>query len=157
MGLLLGTGRGLLQGEDMFTEGARVYNDAVITISNDTLTTLTFNSERYDTDNIHSTSSNTSRLTCRTAGIYSIMASISFAADVNGYRDLLILHNGSPNIAATSLTTASSSNKICISTIYKLSVNDYVECNVKQNSGGDLNVSSSNAFSPEFMMQRIGK
>src|SRR4051794_16526480 len=52
-----------------------VYNDAAQSIPDGALTALTFNTEHFDTDSIHSTSSNTSRLTCQTAGIYVITAS----------------------------------------------------------------------------------
>jgi hypothetical protein len=43
--------------------GCRVYNSTVQSIPNNTVTAVTFDSEFYDTDGIHSTSSNTSRFT----------------------------------------------------------------------------------------------
>lgn len=43
--------------------GAFGYNDGTQAISSNTTTAITFNSETFDTDNIHSTSSNTSRFT----------------------------------------------------------------------------------------------
>ena len=55
-----------------YTEGARVYNTGNLTITNATETALTYNSEHFDTDTIHDTGSNTSRLTCKTAGKYTM-------------------------------------------------------------------------------------
>ena len=60
--------------------GARVHNSANISVSDSTWTSMTFDSERYDTDSIHSTASNTSRLTCVTAGKYLIIATLFLVA-----------------------------------------------------------------------------
>ncbi len=43
-------------GAGSYIEGARVYNSGAISVPNTTVTTLTFDSERYDTDNCHYTS-----------------------------------------------------------------------------------------------------
>ena len=48
---------------------ARAYNDANISIANVTSTPLTFNSERWDTDTIHSTVTATGRLTAVKSGL----------------------------------------------------------------------------------------
>ena len=45
-----------------------VYNNANISIATGTNTALTFNSERYDNAAMHSTSSNTQRITAPTGG-----------------------------------------------------------------------------------------
>src|SRR4051812_49348432 len=49
-----------------------------------TLTTVLFDAERFDTDAIHDNVTNTSRLTCQTAGIYVITADLSFASNATG-------------------------------------------------------------------------
>lgn len=140
-----------------YTEGTRVYNNADISIPNDTVTVLTFNSERYDTDSIHSTVANTSRLTCQTAGKYIICANTRFAASATGRRMFQFMLNGSIIITEVQLpATAADHMGFSLSTIYDLSVGDYVEHTAFQNSGGALDVKCSANFSPEFMMQRIG-
>ena len=50
--------------------GARVYNDANISIPDNTETAVTFNTEEWDTDTIHDPSTNPERLTAKTAGKY---------------------------------------------------------------------------------------
>lgn len=132
---------------------ARVYNNADISIANNTIIALTFNAERWDTDTIHDTSTNTGRLTCKTAGIYHIYGSVKFAANKTGYRYLLVRLNGSTFIASHGHTAVAEIHEdMSISTEYSMAVNDYVELMVYQNSGGALDVNS-----PEFGMTFQGK
>lgn len=140
-----------------YTEGARVYHSAVQTIPNVTFTFLAFNSERWDTDNIHNPAANNSRLTCRTAGKYIIIGQVYFAANANGLRQAQIFLNGATVLATVRDDPDSGLMwQRGVSTIYNLGVGDFVELNVYQNSGGNLNVTFYAQFSPEFMMQRIG-
>jgi hypothetical protein len=137
--------------------GARVYNNADLSIPNSVLTALTFNTERWDTDTIHDTSTNPERLTCKTAGKYIISANIRWDGNATEYRALNIYLNGVDqigrevriNLSATALTQT-------VTTIYDLAVNDYLTVVVFQASGGALLVTASVKYSPEFMMQRIG-
>lgn len=140
-----------------YTQGARVYNNAAISISNNTETTLTFNSELYDTDTIHDTGSNTGRLTCKTAGKYVISCVLEFASNATGYRSVAFRLNGSTYIAGRSQAAVNGmGTQIELTTIYDLALNDYVEVRATQTSGGNLNVNSTNYYTPHFMMQRIG-
>lgn len=135
-------------------KGARVYNDANISIPDSTPTALTFNSEIYDQDTIHDTGSNTSRLTCKTAGKYSIVGHVNFANGGGAIRSVMIKVNGSDVIAWDTSNFLTVPN-LSISTLYDLSVNDYVELLVYQDSGGALNVNTAAKYSPQFAMQRI--
>jgi hypothetical protein len=141
-----------------FDIGARVYNSTSISITGSVLTTLPFDSERYDTDGIHSTASNTSRLTCKTAGKYLIAGGIQYAANATGVRYLVIHLNGTTDLASftdDAIIGAGVNQNMAISTIYDLAVNDYVELQVYQNSGDALNINASGNKSPEFMMHKI--
>ncbi|MGE5592880.1 MAG: hypothetical protein ACM3X3_04240 [Betaproteobacteria bacterium] len=136
---------------------ARVCHNAAQSIANVTNTVLAFNSERFDTDGIHDTAINNSRLTCKTAGKYYIAGNVRFASNSTGFRELNIILNGSTIIARVALPAASASPTVLqIATVYDLAVGNYVELIVYQNSGGALNVEYASAFSPEFMMVRIG-
>ena len=140
------------------TPSCRAYNNANISINNNTTTELTFNSERWDTDEIHSTVTNTGRLTCKTAGIYSVFASVSFAANATGIRELRFLVNGSVTHGSVRLAAASSGKTNLVSTVQlSLAVNDYIEVQVFQSSGGNLNLEYDAQFSPEFGMTYLGK
>ena len=137
---------------------ARVHNSGNVAIANNTNTALTFDSERFDTDSIHSTSSNTGRLTATVAGKYFITALVRWAANVTGRRTVFLRLNGSTDIAhiAADAATGGVNTIQEVSCLYELAKGDYVEVVVNQNSGGALNVEAASNYSPEFMMSRIG-
>lgn len=133
--------------------GARVFNSANISIPDSTNTTLTFDSERFDTDTIHSTSSNQGRLTATTAGVYIITGHVTWAANATGYREVFIKLNGTTTIAeSTHNANVGATTHQSIATIYKLAAADYVELRVNQTSTAALNVTTNGNFSPEFAM-----
>lgn len=137
--------------------GVDVYNSAAISVANTTAQALTFNNEREDTDAMHSTSSNTSRLTCTVPGAYIITGAGRFAPASGGIRYLQIRLNGSTFIASNSLIAAVSDNHdLTVVRRYRLALNDYVELIAYQNTGGALNIGSTGNFTPEFGMQWLG-
>jgi hypothetical protein len=136
---------------------ARVYHNANQSISSVGVTALAFNSERFDNDTIHSTSTNNTRLTCKTAGKYLIGGSVEWASNATGFRQLLIRVNGSFYVDVGTVNPISGdTTKQGVKTLYQLAVNDYVELLVFQTSGGSLNVNSVGAYSPEFWMVKAG-
>lgn len=137
---------------------ARVYHNANQSITDATVTALAFNSERADTNTIHDTVTNNSRLTCQTAGVYSVVFSAAFAANATGYRYIGIRLDGGNILAYQSSLSlgAGQGNLMTVSTVFALAAAQYVEAIVYQNSGGALNVVSNVADSPEFMMIRMG-
>lgn len=138
-------------------DGARVYNDVDETISTATNTYLTLNSERYDNGGLHSTVSNTGRLTAQKAGLYLISAHISWAINATGYRYVTIVLNRLSILAgATHKAVDPDYDYQSLSTVYPLAANDYVEVQVRQTSGGDLAVRGAPNYSPEFAIQWLG-
>ncbi|MBA7707028.1 hypothetical protein ES703_115889 [subsurface metagenome] len=140
----------------LYTEGARVYHNTTQPAPTVTETTLAFNSERYDTDGIHDNAVNNSRLTCKTAGVYVIVAQVRFSVSATGYRIVKIRYNDTTVIGYYKLNVVNASHvTISATTIYPLSVDDFVTCTVYQVSGGSLNIEYWPQYTPEFMMQRI--
>lgn len=138
---------------------ARVYNSANISIPNATPTVLTFNSERFDSGNLHSTSSNTGRLTAPITGLHDICAHVLYAANITGRRETTLRLNGTTVIAIDerqTVTVAGVFTAVSISAHYQLAAGDYVEVVVFQDSGGALNVTTAGNYSPEFSMVRLG-
>lgn len=136
---------------------ARVYNSAAISLANYTATALTFNSERYDNDSIHSTSSNTGRLTATTAGVYQITGHVGFAGSGTGRRQIYIRLNGSTLIGVQDGVpyTSGSDCYLTVTAEYKLAATDYVELVAFQNSGGSINAVSGGSYTPEFAMHKV--
>ena len=135
---------------------ARAYHDAAQSIANNTDTVLAFNQERFDTDTIHDTVTNNSRLTATTAGVYIITCSASWASNATGFRHIIIRLNGATYIGiALWDTSQNDSTRMEVSTVYKLAATDYVEIMVRQTSGAALNILSAANYSPEFTMAKI--
>lgn len=132
--------------------GARVYHSVDQSFANGAYAALAFNSERYDTDTIHSNVTSNSRLTCKTAGKYLIGGWMSFAASGIGARQGSIVLNGSATLDAEIIAASGtgSNTALSLSTVYELAVNDYVQLYAYQGSGMSLNVSN-----PEFYMHRL--
>lgn len=128
-------------------------------INTATYTALTFDTNRFDTADLHSIVSNTSRLTAPVAGIYQITCTAQFATNGTGDRRLKLRLNAATDLAQSAVqaaTTASATTDLVVTTLYRLAATDYVECHAYQASGGALNVSQISNLSPEFMMVRLG-
>ena len=144
----------------IFPPAVRVYNSANISIPHATSTVLTYNTNLFDTDTIHSTTTNPSRLTCNTAGLYLIASHARWQEWSTGARQLFIHLNGTTTIVVAEDTgdaTQTEGRWQTVTTIYSLDRGDYVETFVYQAKGsGNLNVETASRYSPDFMMCRIG-
>ena len=134
----------------------RVYNTRSLAIPNTALTALQYDTERYDYGDLFNIVNNT-RLTAPSDGIYVITANVEWYQYATGYRSLSIRLNAATTIAAARILTtiAAIPARMALTTQWELDKTDYVEALVYQNSGGDLDVLSTSAFSPEFMMTRV--
>jgi len=127
--------------------GVSLYNSAsTFSISNATNTALTFDSENFDTDGFHSTSSNTSRITIPSGkeGKYQITGALTWA-NAGGARRLDIFKNGTVYCRVQDFGDASNQTYQNISAVLNLGANDYVELFVFQNSGSSLNIYGATA------------
>lgn len=139
--------------------GAHVYNNANISINNITTTELTFNSERYDTDTIHSTSADTGRLTFPFAGKWVIGLQVRWAINATGVRQITIMKNGTTVLAAQTVNAVAGgvfTTDMTTITEHTFAATDYVVAKVHQTSGGALNVEFSADFTPEFWCRYQG-
>ena len=134
----------------------RVYDSGAQSIAHNTWTALTFNSERYDAFGMHSTSSNTSRITIQRAGKYAFKGHVEFAASAIGVRNIAVRINGSTFIGVQGENTTSATVvRLSVAADWDMAVNDYAELVVIQNTGGAINVNASASWSPEFSAVRI--
>ncbi|KKW10827.1 MAG: hypothetical protein UY48_C0029G0014 [Candidatus Gottesmanbacteria bacterium GW2011_GWB1_49_7] len=138
--------------------GARVYNSTDFShTSSGSWVPITFDTERFDTDGIHSTVSNTSRLTINKAGKYLIGGLVRFAPNTVGQRALRISLDGTIYIASVQthsvLTSVGLEMQVC--TIYDLAVANYLELEAYQDSGGTLAITASTYYSPVFWCWKL--
>jgi hypothetical protein len=140
---------------------ARVYNGADITVPQlkpGDWSSLSFDSERWDTANLHETGTNSGRLKAPVAGKYYVFANITWESPIgSGLWGLRLRLNGKTVIAEQTLpnTGASFRMSMSVGTLYALASGDYVEVQVFQNSGNPLMIRHIPAASPEFGMARI--
>lgn len=136
---------------------ARVYKSTDQTLTTATLTAITFDTERYDTDAIHSTSSNTSRFTIPYDGFYEIGTCIRFASNAVGLRQVRFLVNNTIIIGdiVISACVTSVTDIVLSGVVYQFAATDYIECFCQQVSGGNLNVTAATALSPEFWIEKL--
>lgn len=133
------------------------------TLNNNTATAIDFDSERFDTDNMHSTSSNISRITINTAGLYVVGAHISVTGETD-YTSLVadLRVSGTTLIARDRILTAgtysASEPHLFVVTLYKFTATQYVELVVTQentSANAEATVISGN-LTPEFWATWIG-
>lgn len=145
---------------------AHVYHTATQSVPTSTEVLLSYNSERGDTDNIHDTATNNSRLTCKTAGRYFVSAHVEWSPNSSGQRSIRFRKNGSDVTGAygpygTDSPVASPDAGFGqVHAAFDLVVGDYLEVIVWQNSGSTLTIGTSGAVSYrgcEFQMTRIGR
>ena len=137
-----GTGEVIVTIPGVTFHGCRVESNASQSVANNTTTTLLFGNEVIDTDNYHSTVTNTSRITIPSglAGKYLVVAKLIMAANGSGvWRQLRIDKNGSNQSIMLGLPNASIDTYVTESGIYDLAVGDYMEISTFQDSGGSLN------------------
>lgn len=140
----------------------RVFHSAAQSIASATNTALAFNSERYDTNTMHDTVTNNSRITMNTAGLYIVTANIQLASDTDyTTHDVWILLNGVTTIANINNVnpgTAALSRIYQLVTTYKFAVTDYIQVMVRQvnTSAGANNVEVAANSSPEFAATWVG-
>lgn len=122
---------------------ARVFNSVLISVVNTTNTLLTYDSEQFDTQAMHSTVTNTGRLTVATGwgGQYECGASGNWGANFTGYRQLGLRINGTTQIIddIVNPTAVAGYCSQSASALYVFVAGDYVDSFCSQSSGGNLN------------------
>lgn len=132
----------------------RVYNSGNIDPATSSWVVLTFDSERFDTDAMHSVVSNTGRLTvpANGDGLYLIGGCIEVepTGGSGTHCGLRIQLNGATVIAQflDEITIAGRSFAWSLTTLYALSATDYVTLEVFTDR--DLDVEQVSNYSPEF-------
>lgn len=133
-------------------KGARVYRTTALAVGNAIWATIGFDAERWDTDGMHDTTTNTSQVVVQTAGWYVITGHISFAANATGARGIRVRLNGATVIAQDKRGNAGASETtdLSIPTKWKCAVGDVLQLQCYQTSGAALNLLSTGDYSAEF-------
>lgn len=129
-------------------------SNATQTINDSTWTTVTFDTEDWDTDTMHSTVSNTGRLTATTAGTYISGCGIAWDTNTTGRRAMRILANGSTDQGRIMAAAGASTLTQQVTGHIQLTAAQYIECQVWQDSGGARTIVRDGGVTPKFWMTR---
>lgn len=124
--------------------GCRVHGSGTQSIANATQTLITWDSETFDTDSYHSTTTNTGRITIPSgkAGYYLVNCGLRYESGGNGQRDAYLIKNSGGVDTQFSLTCQDGDEPVGLQLtgIIYLAVSDYVRVETYQNSGGSTDV-----------------
>lgn len=120
--------------------GARVYHSANQSLTANVTLTLVFNSEKFDSDLYHNTSTNNSRLTIPSTGYYLITA--TFRVSSSGTNPTYIEYGLKKNGGVEALWNNSNQDILqetfTITELLSLSTNDYIELTVETDQNASI-------------------
>lgn len=134
----------------------RVYHNTTQAVPDSNFTTVTFNSTRHDSANLHDPVTLNSRITIPTAGVYDI----GFVGSLAARTDYLIIYGDLYLNGATIIdyykqhpsNPANDNRLIKLGTQYKFAAGDYVQVRIYQDNTANAspNLEAISAYSPEF-------
>ncbi len=140
---------------------ARITATAAQSLTNNTSTKITFNTasgtpdiDSYDPQGWFDNAND--RIVIGQAGFYNITANVGFATNATSRRLVQIQVNGADRGSVQVTASAASTTLLSVSTNLYLAVNDYVEVQALQQSGGALNTVSVTGVYPVLSVGRIG-
>lgn len=122
---------------------------------------ITMDTEDIDTDNGHSTVTNTDRYTPQTQGRFQISGGVGFVANATGHRAAEVWKNGAVTNGGSALSmaisTASTTSRVASRTITQFAngSTDYFQTAGAQTSGGALNTASGNPWDQSTLSVRM--
>jgi hypothetical protein len=138
--------------------GARVTRTSTLTVPNTTWTTVPFDTERYDTADLHDPAIYTSRLTVPAgkSGVYLVWFNGQLNdTGTNNEEGARIRVNGSTVVASHYVRSAGYREVMAVALV-ALAAGDYVEAQVWHNIGSNNTLNVQGNYSPEFAMHRLG-
>lgn len=123
---------------------AKVDRSVAQSIPDGTATKITWENEVYDVGGLVDIGTNPTRITAQTGGTYRVTAYISWVANVNGYRIIRVLKNGTTLVEDVRDAASKASGQLGMLTVFEgnLLASDYLEVEVEQNSTAALDVST---------------
>jgi hypothetical protein len=134
-----------------------IFHNTTQSSTNATVLTVAMNSERVDNDGCHDNTTNNSRITIQTPGVYQLTAQIGYVANATGLRYGYINLNGSTTIGLSTAPALSTGGvTVPVSRPYRLGYGDYVQAQAYQTSGGALNLDQQSNYAPTLSALWVG-
>ena len=139
--------------------GCSLRSSVDLTTTDATTLTVNFNTETFDVDGYHDTSTNTSRITIPSGktGYFLISYNLRFNNNATGYRNVNLLRNGSniKTITVQAITSGSATSLGSTQIVYA-TTGDYFQLQAFQNSGGNLDLSGGTNDNQNFAITYLG-
>jgi hypothetical protein len=122
--------------------------------NNNTDVTVSWDQEEFDTDGFHDNSVNNTRVTIPSGkgGKYLFVVALSFEANTNGRRESRLFKNGNGTNTFFYQNAATSGKNLWISTnLLNLVAGDYIELQVMQTSGTNLDFMTESYFAVQYL------
>lgn len=130
---------------------ARVFRTTDQTITTATVTPIQFDTTIFNNDNMTELAVNNTRITFNTPGYYYVGGNVRWASAAAGVRQgIIMLSGGATQVASERVIVDTTALNVTINlgAVWKFVQGDYIELNVFQTSGGNLNVQTVNYDSP---------
>lgn len=132
--------------DDRLNWRCKVYAGAAQTLTTAVAAVVAFNSEETDVKLMHDTAVNPSRITPNKAGRYEVKAQVAFVSNATGYRQVAILKNGAAVASVRQPTVSGASTNLqAVASVVCNGTTDYLEMQVLQTSGGNLDTVAGQA------------
>lgn len=135
---------GLHEDEDIEQEplidNCQLYRSSLVTVVTATPTVLGWDAESFDGNGLHSLVTNPSRITIKKAGVYLLVSKVNWDTNATGNRIQRFKKNGS---TISSLTLVANAEEYNFLYFASLAVGDYVELEVEQDSGVNLDLAAT--------------
>lgn len=139
--------------------GARAYNSTTQSVNSASLTAITLDSEDFDTNSIHDTGSNTSRLTASHTGYWLVRGSTTIAAGGSSAQKSIMLSKTGTLVRGSSVNVENNTalRLVTVAVVSLTASTDYMEMKVYQATGSARNVGSTTSEEMSVLeMYRIG-
>ena len=140
-------------------KGCSLYNSANQSVANGTATIATFNTENFDTDGFHSTSTNTGRITIPTGlgGKYLVTFNMKWTGTASATARVAYLRKNTGSLGDFIFQNSVNAPAIWSrSVIVDLAAGDYIYVDIYQESGGSLDFQGTSFMYDVFSCQYLG-
>ena len=148
---------------DLFAEGVapicRVYNSGNIAVNSTSDTTVTFDSESSDVFAMHSTITNTSRITPPWPGKWRVHGQIEWSSQTTatGFRQVKLFQTGAQVNQTLLPAITNSVSTTQVDDILTIAAGDYIELVVRHNFGSAININANGVWGLSLSAEYIGR
>ena len=116
---------------------------------------VSFNNEQFNPSGMWDDAEPT-RITFRQSGVYIVNGRVQWDGNATNRRELRILKNGTTTLDNTTFIVSNTTDiQQQVTVIDSFNVNDYVQLQGFQNSGGNLNIESVGSWSPRIEVVQL--